>query len=154
MIGLIYMGSGKELKNLTNTLGAMFFYVNVATVPLLGAIVPLITERAIFYREVVSGTYSRYAYGLAVQLAELPFNLGAAVVSWAIFYWMVGLDPAADRVVYFILMALVTYWLMPLLGQLGKYESNHAMKSQNTHYSVLHTNLSCLVEFFFSKLLS
>mmetsp|Transcript_11632 Transcript_11632/g.18665 ORF Transcript_11632/g.18665 Transcript_11632/m.18665 type:complete len:233 (-) Transcript_11632:232-930(-) len=121
LVGLVYFGSGKDpnsLNSLTNTIGAMFFYVNVATVPLLSAIVPLISERAIMYREVLSGTYSNSVYGLAVQLAELPFNLGAALWSWVIFYWMVGLSPEGDRVIYFILMALGAYWLMPAVGQL------------------------------------
>ncbi|KAL3909226.1 MAG: hypothetical protein SGILL_008169, partial [Bacillariaceae sp.] len=100
LIGLIYFGSGKDpnsVNGLSNTIGAMFFYVNVATVPMLSAIVPLITERAIMYREVMSGTYTNSVYGLAVQLAELPFNLGAALISWAIFYWMVGLNPDGER---------------------------------------------------------
>ncbi|KAL3914513.1 MAG: hypothetical protein SGARI_000081, partial [Bacillariaceae sp.] len=121
IIGLIYFGSGKDptsVSGLTNTIGAMFFYVNVATVPLLSAVVPLITERAIMYREVVSGTYSNAVYGLAVQLAELPFNLGAGLISWVIFYWMVGLNPEGERVIYFILMALASYWLLPSMGQL------------------------------------
>lgn len=82
---------------MSKTVGAVFFYVNIATVPLLSAMVPLITERSVFYRETLSGTYSRIAYGAAVQLAEIPFNLFFALVSFVIFYFMVGLSMEGER---------------------------------------------------------
>lgn len=85
--------------------------------------VPLITERAVFYRESLSGTYSRYAYGAAVQLAEIPFNLGFALVSFLIFYFMVGLTMDTERIIYFILMSLASYWVLPALGQLLAFVS-------------------------------
>jgi len=92
--------------------------VNIATVPLLAAAVPLITERAIFYRETSSGTYRPFVYGIAVQIAELPFNIGAALISCAIFYPLVGLSNNGESIIYFILMGCASYWLLPALGQL------------------------------------
>lgn len=117
IVGVVYLGSGTD-GDVTKTVGAMFFYVNISTVPLLSAMVPLITERSVFYRETLSGTYSRYSYGAAVQLAEIPFNLGFALVSFIIFYFMVGLSMEAERIIYFILMALASYWVLPAFGQL------------------------------------
>lgn len=80
-------------------------------------------ERAVFYREVSSGTYQKYVYGMAIQLAEVPFNLFMAMVSWVMFYWIVGLDTRGDRVVYNLLMALAVYWVLPLFGQLFSFLS-------------------------------
>jgi len=85
--------------------------------------VPLITERAIFYREVASGTYRKFVYGIAVQFAELPFNLLAGAISFLIFYFLVGLKLDGERVVYFLLMTLAAYWLIPSLGQLVAFIS-------------------------------
>ena len=86
MQGIVYLGQGniRTPDNLINIIGAIFFYVNVSTVPLL-AVAPLIIERAIFYREISSGTYRPFVYGIPVQIAELPFNIGAALLSCAIF---------------------------------------------------------------------
>lgn len=112
----MYFGSGSG--NVTQVVGSLFFYVNIATVPLLSAMVPLITERAVFYRETLSGTYTRLAYGAAVQLAEIPFNLGFSLVSFIIFYFMVGLSLEAERIIYFILMSMASYWVLPAFGQL------------------------------------
>lgn len=117
LVGLVYFGSGAD-ENVVQTVGAIFFYINVAAVPLLSAMVPLITERAVFYRETMSGTYTRKAYGAAVQLAEIPFNLGFALISFVIFYFMVGLSMDGERIVYFMLMSLASYWILPAFGQL------------------------------------
>jgi len=58
-----------------------------------------------------------------VQLAEIPFNLGFAIISFAIFYFMVGLKTDGGSVVYFLLMALAAYWLLPTIGQLFAFIS-------------------------------
>lgn len=121
VVGFVFLGAGIEKDSPTdirNTLGAIFFFVNVATVPLITAVVPLTKERAIFYRETFSGTYGRAAYGWAVQIAEIPFNLTFGLIAWAIFYWLVGLSSEGDRVIYFILMTLAAYWWFPTAGQL------------------------------------
>eukprot|EP00978_Attheya_sp_CCMP212_P023184 scaffold70400_cov54-Attheya_sp.AAC.2 len=124
MVGLVYFQvADSSTESATDTIGAVFFYVNIATVPLLSAVVPLILERAVYYREVTSGTYRRMVYGVAVQLAEIPFNLGFAIVSFVIFYYMVGLNSDAGRTIYFVLMALATYWVLPAFGQLFAFVS-------------------------------
>ena len=50
-------------------------------------------------------------YGAAVQLAEIPFNLGFSLVSFVIFYFMVGLSMDGEQIIYFIMMALASYWV-------------------------------------------
>jgi len=123
IVGVIYVNSPQTMTGVTNRLGAFFFYVNIATVPLMSAAVPLISERAVYYREIASGTYRRMVYGVAVQLAEIPFNMVAAIISWVFFYFLVGLDVSADRMGYFVLMTLASYWLLPSLGQLFSFLS-------------------------------
>lgn len=122
IVGLVFFDSGNG-GNFSTTVGALFFFINIATVPLLSAMVPLITERSVFYRETLSGTYSGTAYGAAVQLAEIPFNLGFGLVSFVIFYFMVGLSMEGERIVYFILMTLASYWILPAFGQLLAFVS-------------------------------
>lgn len=123
LTSLIFMDIPETSDGAFNLVGAVFSFINLATVPLMSAAVPLITERAIFYREVSSGTYQKYVYGMAIQLAEVPFNFFMAIISWLIFYWVVGLDKRADRVIYNLLMTLAAYWILPLFGQLFSFLS-------------------------------
>jgi ABC-type multidrug transport system ATPase subunit len=118
--GLVYLNQGNITteQNLMNVMGAIFFFVNITTVPLLATAEPLISERAVFYREVASGTYGRKIYGIAVQLAELPFNIVAALLSAMIFYPLVGLTRNPESIAYFILMSCAAYWMIPAFGQL------------------------------------
>lgn len=120
LVSLVYFKSGEEVVQIVS---AIFFFVIIATVPILAAMVPLITERSVFYRETLSGTYSRYVYGIAVQLAEIPFNLAFSLLSFVIFYFMVGMSLEAERIVYFILMTLACYWVLPAIGQLLAFAS-------------------------------
>ena len=80
-------------------------------------------ERAVCYREVTSGTYRKITYAAAVEIAEIPFNLFMAAISWILFYFLVGLDLRADRVIYNLLMTLAAYWILPLFGQLFSFLS-------------------------------
>jgi len=123
VVGLVYFQATSKDNSVTNVIGSIFFFVNIATVPLLSAVAPLIAERAVYYREISSGTYRRVLYGVSVQLAEIPFNLGFAIISFAIFYFMVGLKTDGGSVVYFLLMALAAYWLLPTIGQLFAFIS-------------------------------
>ena len=117
------MGLPTTTDGAFNLVGAAFQFVNIGTVPLLSAAVPLITERAVYYREVTSGTYRKVTYAMAVEMAEIPFNLFMATTSWILFYFLVGLDLRADRVFYNLLMTLAAYWILPLFGQLFSFLS-------------------------------
>jgi len=110
-------------SDLRNVVGAIFFYLQIATVPLLSAMVPLVTTRAVYYREVASGTYRRLRYGIAAQIAEIPYNMVAAFLSFIIFYYLVGLNPGSEQTAYFFVMALASYWILPAFGQLLAFVS-------------------------------
>jgi len=123
LTSLFYMNLPATTDGAFNLVGASFGFVNLATIPLTSAAAPLIKERAVFYRETSSGTYRKFVYAIAVEVAEIPFNLGMALLSWIIFYWVVGLDTRADRVIYNLLMAFAVYWTLPLIGQLFSFLS-------------------------------
>lgn len=123
LTGFIFMGLPNTSDGAFNLVGAAFSFVNIGTVPLMSASVPLIMERAVYYREVTSGTYRKITYAAAVEIAEIPFNLFMAAISWILFYFLVGLDLRADRVIYNLLMTLAAYWILPLFGQLFSFLS-------------------------------
>lgn len=122
-VGFMFMGIQKTTKGAFDVIGAMFNFINLATIPLTTAAVPLISERAVFYRETASATYRKSVYGIAVQLAEHPFNLVFGFISFLCYYWMIGLDTSKDKVLYFLLTTLAAYWVLPLYGQLFSFLS-------------------------------
>ena len=54
------------------------------------AVIPLIEDRSVLYREAVSGTYSRLTYGLGQLIADIPFHMVNTIIMYAIIYYMVG----------------------------------------------------------------
>jgi len=76
-----------------------------------------VQQRAPFYRETTSGTYSRWVYSLAQLFADVPLHLITATLFTLTFYWTVGYQNTAAHFFYFWLMTLFTMWLMPSLGQ-------------------------------------
>ena len=58
---------------------------------------------------------------MAIQIAELPFNMLMALTSWIISYFILGLDLSGDRVIYSILMLMAVYWVLPIFGQLNSF---------------------------------
>ena len=54
------------------------------------AVIPLIEDRSVLYREAVSGTYSRLSYGLGQLIADIPFHAVNTIIMYVIMYYMVG----------------------------------------------------------------
>eukprot|EP00565_Helicotheca_tamesis_P005194 CAMPEP_0185727222 /NCGR_PEP_ID=MMETSP1171-20130828/2966_1 /TAXON_ID=374046 /ORGANISM="Helicotheca tamensis, Strain CCMP826" /LENGTH=1454 /DNA_ID=CAMNT_0028395737 /DNA_START=41 /DNA_END=4405 /DNA_ORIENTATION=- len=127
LLAVIFMNQPDTASGAQNTIGGLFFFTTVGTVPMITASVPLVAERAVMYRETASGTYSKPIYGLAVQLAEIPFNCFMGFVSFILFYFIVGLDTDdGERVIYFLLLVLASYWFLPSLGQFFAFISPNA----------------------------
>jgi hypothetical protein len=55
------------------------------------------TELPILLREHYKGMYRVDVYFICKQMAELPIFLFTPILFNAIYYWMVGLNPALDR---------------------------------------------------------
>ncbi|CAN8065877.1 unnamed protein product [Agarophyton chilense] len=115
MIGLLFV---RELSN-TQT-GAMlafatlFLTVIPSTLSAQNVIPPTTSGRAVFYREIASGTYEPNAHHIAVGLVEIPFTVVTTTVFVLVFYFLVGLTPA--RFGYFFLASQLLYLFAVMLG--------------------------------------
>lgn len=118
---LVVICFGNALDNTVdgvfNRIGVFFFEISIAFGPMFLAIVSIITERAAFYRETFSGTYSTTPYALAFTLAELPFFAVFAVLFVSIIYWSIGLRNDSEAIGYHYLMMILVYTTVPALGQ-------------------------------------
>ncbi|CAM9501336.1 unnamed protein product [Chrysoparadoxa australica] len=121
MVGTTFLQLEDDLQGCVLRIAAIFFAVYVAVVPMQAAVVPLMEDRAVFYRETASGTYSKLAYSLASLVAELPLHFATALLFSVIFYFSVGLRSGAEYFAYFLLVSCFTYWLLPSIGQLFAY---------------------------------
>jgi hypothetical protein len=81
-------------------------------------VVPLIEDRAVLYRESVSGLYSRISYGLGQLAADIPFHMLNTLVMFVCFYFLAGFRQESDLMGYFILMLFMANWVVMSLGQL------------------------------------
>lgn len=115
LIGLLY------LREIDNTQGganlafaALFLTVIPSSLYAQNVIPPTAQGRAVFYREVASGTYTPFSFHLALGLVEVPFTAVATTVFTVVFYFMVGLDPS--RFFYFFLAAQLLYFFSVMLG--------------------------------------
>ena len=70
------------------------------------AMPPLLMERAVFWEQRAKRYYSTFPYFFAGIIVELPAALAESLVYGSIVYWMCGLNPAADRYIFFLLVTL------------------------------------------------
>lgn len=117
-IGILFSGDKSVLSGAVFSIGAIFFLVFVLVIPMQAAVVPLVEDRAVLYRETVSGTYGRFAYGLGQLLADQPFHILNTVIMWIFFYFLVDFRRTAGEMGYFILMLYLSNWVIQSLGQL------------------------------------
>eukprot|EP00547_Thalassionema_nitzschioides_P003041 CAMPEP_0194205690 /NCGR_PEP_ID=MMETSP0156-20130528/4909_1 /TAXON_ID=33649 /ORGANISM="Thalassionema nitzschioides, Strain L26-B" /LENGTH=1620 /DNA_ID=CAMNT_0038932039 /DNA_START=162 /DNA_END=5024 /DNA_ORIENTATION=+ len=117
-VGLLFSGDKSSLNGAVFSIGAIFFLVFVLVVPMQAAVVPLVEDRAVLYRETVSGTYSRFSYGLGQLVADQPFHLLNTIIMFLFFYFLVGFRLEGEQVGYFILMLYLANWVIQSLGQL------------------------------------
>lgn len=117
-MGLLFFGDKTQLTGAVSSIGAIFFLVFVLVIPMQAAVVPLIEDRAVLYRETVSGTYSRLSYGLGQLFADIPFHILNTVLMWACFYFLVGFKTEGGGMGYFLLQLFLANWVITSLGQL------------------------------------
>lgn len=115
MVGLLFL---RELSNTQTgamlSFAALFLTVIPSNLSAQNVIPPTTSGRAVFYREIASGTYATRAHHLAVGLVELPFTVVATTVFVVVFYFMVGLTPG--RFGYFFLASQLLYLFAVMLG--------------------------------------
>lgn len=74
ILGLLFFKIEHNIQGAVFAISAIFFMTFVLVIPMQSAVIPLIEDRSVLYRETVSGTYSRLSYGLGQLIADLPFH--------------------------------------------------------------------------------
>jgi ABC-type multidrug transport system permease subunit len=117
-IGILFSGDKSVLSGAVFSIGAIFFLVFVLVIPMQAAVVPLVEDRAVLYRETVSGTYGRLSYGIGQLLADQPFHILNTLLMWVFFYFLVDFRRTGGEMGYFLLMLYLSNWVIQSLGQL------------------------------------
>ncbi|KAL9190425.1 hypothetical protein ACHAXT_007636 [Thalassiosira profunda] len=117
-LGILFFGDKSQLQGAVFSIGAIFFLVFVLVIPMQATVVPLVEDRAVLYRETVSGCYGRISYGLGQLLADQPFHAANCLLMFVAFYFMVGFKMGGGEIGYFILMLFGANWVIQSMGQL------------------------------------
>ena len=120
-LGILFFQIKPTLNGAIFTIAAMNFFVFMLSIPMQGAIVPLVEDRAVLYREVVSGTYGRINYAIGQVIADLAFHALNTVLMFVSFYFLVGFRLDAQYVGYFILMLFFANWVSTSVGECFGY---------------------------------
>lgn len=116
--GILFIADKSTIEGAVLTIGGTFFLVFVLVVPMNAAVVPLIADRAVLYREATSGLYSRLSYALASLLADIPFHVLNCLLMFIGFYFLIGFQLTDGRPGYFIIMIFLVNWSLTSIGQL------------------------------------
>lgn len=117
-LGVLFLGDKSKLSGAVFSIGAIFFLVFVLVIPMQATVVPLVEDRAVLYRETVSGCYSRLSYGIGQLLADQPFHAVNCLLMFVFFYFLVGFKMEGENIGYFILMLYMSNWVIQSMGQL------------------------------------
>lgn len=90
ILGVLFFQVGNNIQGAIFSIASIFFMVFVLVIPMQSAVIPLIEDRSVLYREAVSGTYSRLSYGLGQLIADVPFHAVNTIIMYVIMYYMVG----------------------------------------------------------------
>lgn len=66
-------------------------------------------EKAVFVKERANGAYTSLVFILAHTAVDIPFMFLQAMVSGAIVYFLVGLNPGGDRIVFFFVDLFLSF---------------------------------------------
>jgi len=106
ILGTIFQGQDNDQAAIQNSNGALFVLItNISFGNIFAVCNAFCSELPIFLREHFNGMYRTDVYFLAKQLVELPLYIVEPLIVFTILYWMVGLNPAADK--FFIGAAIV-----------------------------------------------
>lgn len=106
--GSLFWDLPHEQSGLRTRLAILFFSNLFLAFSNVGIITPFYRERSVFYSQRESKYYSPSAYFFSKTILELPLILVECVVFAAIIYWMTGLNHAADRFIFYILMLMAS----------------------------------------------
>jgi ATP-binding cassette, subfamily G (WHITE), eye pigment precursor transporter len=103
VVGFLYLQVSNNQKSIQDKIGAMYFIMlNQTMGSLFNAVSVFGKEKGVYLRERSSKTFRVSSYYLARSLAEMPLQFLWVTIFVCISYWMVGLDPAADKFFMFL----------------------------------------------------
>lgn len=114
--GILFGGDKSTIEGAVLTIGSTFFITFILVVPMQAAVVPLVDDRAVLYREAMSGLYSRFSYSVASLLADIPFHILNCLLMFMGFYFIAGFQLGGDRPAYFMLMMFLCNWAFTSIG--------------------------------------
>eukprot|EP00164_Ancoracysta_twista_P000277 GFYU01000392.1.p1 GENE.GFYU01000392.1~~GFYU01000392.1.p1 ORF type:complete len:1408 (-),score=377.02 GFYU01000392.1:90-4313(-) len=120
LFGSVYWDiNSTDQPGMFSAVAAMFMTTTFVGIINMTTIVPfMMDERAVFYRERASNTYSPYIYNVVIGLVEIPYILLSALLFVSVFYYMVGFNPTPERLFMYYLCFTAYSALSTYLGQL------------------------------------
>ena len=115
--GILFGVDKSTIEGAVLTIGSTFFLVFVLVIPMQAAVVPLVADRAVLYREATSGLYSRWSYAVSSLLADIPFHVLNCLLMFLGFYFLVDFQLTDDRPAYFIVMIFLCNWAFTSIGE-------------------------------------
>eukprot|EP00092_Neocalanus_flemingeri_P095212 GFUD01121127.1.p1 GENE.GFUD01121127.1~~GFUD01121127.1.p1 ORF type:complete len:639 (-),score=177.01 GFUD01121127.1:95-2011(-) len=121
ILGVIYQGQDNNQAGIQNANGALFVLItNMSFGSIFGVCNAFCSELPVFLREHFNGMYRSDVYFLAKNLVELPLSIVEPMIVITILYWMVGLNPEADR---FFIAAGIVLLVVQVVISLGYFMS-------------------------------
>jgi ABC-type multidrug transport system ATPase subunit len=119
VVGLLFFRLDLSQARIRDRIGVVFFLVvNQTMYTYSTALTTFMSGKAVYMRERGAKIYHVSSYYLAITVAELP---NAILFNWLygiVAYWMVGLNPAADRFFFFLLIIALQSLAMQAYGVL------------------------------------
>ncbi|OXA64289.1 Protein white [Folsomia candida] len=108
IMGIVFLDQELDQEGIQNINGFIFMMLANLT---FSSVFPVANvfwnELPVFMREHYNGTYRTDAYYLAKTTAELPLYIFLPAIFLSIGYWMVGMNPSADRFLIAIAIAIL-----------------------------------------------
>jgi ATP-binding cassette subfamily G (WHITE) protein 2 len=113
----VFFGLKHDQNSIQNRQGVLFFIVlNQSFGPLFSAVLLFHEEKPLFIRERASRTYRVLPYYLSRSLAETPWQLLFPIIFGCIVYWMIQLNPGADKFFFFLLVLITHFFTAQGIG--------------------------------------
>jgi len=126
ILGVIYLGQDLDQSGIQNINGALFVVITNMSFGNIFAVVNVFcAELPIFLREHWNGMYRVDAYFITKQLVDLPLFIIEPTIHLSILYFMVGLDPAAEK---FLMALVIVLLVVQVVVSLGYFLSCAASK--------------------------
>jgi len=102
---VFYKISAGDIAGIHSKIAVIYFSNTICGIVNMVNVLPVMAEeRAVYYRERASKTYSVFPYSMAIMICELPYIFVTSGIFMVIYYWMVGFTNTAA--------AFFFYWLL------------------------------------------